>query len=154
MLRPLPVPAVAATCAAVLPRRTDAVGLADVPPTCAVPAEFVDELPPPTWATPTLCCAELPDPVTAIGAVAAMIAVLFAGSTILTPLYVIYQQKWGFSPITLTLIYAVYVIGNIGALFFFGRISDQIGRRRASLPSPHFGHLPPTVCDRLCLHSG
>ena len=40
---------------------------------------------------------------------------------------------------TLTLIYAVYVIGNIGALFFFGRISDQIGRRRTSLPAMAVG---------------
>ncbi|TIT29309.1 MAG: MFS transporter, partial [Mesorhizobium sp.] len=47
----------------------------------------------------------------AMAAVAAMIAVLFAGSTVLTPLYVIYKQAFGFSQITLTLVYAVYVLG-------------------------------------------
>ena len=65
----------------------------------------------------------------AIMAVAAMIGVMFAGSTLLTPLYIIYKQKFGFSDITLTLIYAAYVVGNLGALLVFGRLSDQIGRR-------------------------
>src|SRR5262249_59059731 len=67
--------------------------------------------------------------------VGAMIAALFAGSTLLTPLYIIYQHELGFSTITLTLIYAVYVIGNLVALFLFGRASDQIGRRRTALPA-------------------
>jgi MFS family permease len=71
----------------------------------------------------------------AIVAVAAMIAVLFAGSTLLTPLYIIYKQQFGFSGITLTLIYATYVVGNLGALLLFGRLSDQIGRRFTTLPA-------------------
>ncbi|WP_258594644.1 hypothetical protein [Mesorhizobium sp. AR07] len=69
----------------------------------------------------------------AIPAVAAMIAVLFAGSTVLTPLYIVYKQQFGFSQITLTLIYAVYVVGNLGALLMFGGVSDVIGRRPAAL---------------------
>jgi predicted MFS family arabinose efflux permease len=68
----------------------------------------------------------------AICAIGAMIGVLFAGSTVVTPLYVIYKQEFGFSQISLTLIYAVYVIGNLTALLLFGRLSDQIGRRRAA----------------------
>jgi MFS family permease len=67
--------------------------------------------------------------------IAAMIAALFAGSTMLTPLYVIYQDKFGFSQIGLTLIYAVYVVGNLAALLFFGGLSDAIGRRRAAVPA-------------------
>ena len=63
------------------------------------------------------------------------IAVVFMGSTLLTPLYVLYQQAFSFSDITLTLVYAAYVLGNLGSLFLFGRLSDQIGRRRASLPA-------------------
>ncbi len=66
---------------------------------------------------------------TAIFAVGAMIGVLFAGSTIVTPLYVMYKQAFHFSQISLTLIYAAYVIGNLCALLVFGRLSDQIGRR-------------------------
>ena len=71
----------------------------------------------------------------AIVAVAAMIGVMFAGSTLLTPLYIIYKQRFGFSDITLTLIYAAYIVGNLGALLVFGRLSDQIGRRRAAMPA-------------------
>ncbi|MDX8435093.1 MFS transporter [Mesorhizobium abyssinicae] len=66
-------------------------------------------------------------------AVAAMIAALFAGSTVLTPLYIIYKQAFGFSQVTLTLVYAVYVVGNLAALLVFGRLSDAIGRRPAAL---------------------
>lgn len=69
----------------------------------------------------------------ATAAVAAMLGVAFMGATLATPLYVIYRQSFGFSQITLTLIYAVYVVGNIVALLVFGRVSDQIGRRRVSL---------------------
>ncbi|MER9562133.1 MFS transporter [Mesorhizobium sp. M0571] len=69
----------------------------------------------------------------AAAAVAAMIAALFAGSTALTPLYVIYKQAFGFSQITLTLVYAVYVVGNLAALLVFGRMSDVIGRRPMAL---------------------
>ncbi|ESZ52292.1 MFS transporter [Mesorhizobium sp. RSR565B] len=76
-----------------------------------------------------------PDGRPAMAAVAAMIAALFAGSTVLTPLYVIYKQAFGFSQITLTLVYAVYVVGNLGALLMFGRLSDGIGRRPAALAS-------------------
>ena len=69
----------------------------------------------------------------AIAVAAAMIGVLFAGSTMLTPLYIMYEQAFGFSKITLTLIYSVYVVGNLGALLFFGRASDVIGRRVTGL---------------------
>lgn len=69
----------------------------------------------------------------AMTAVAAMIAVLFAGSTVLTPLYIMYKQAFGFSQITLTLIYAVYVVGNLAALLLFGRLSDSAGRRPVAL---------------------
>jgi MFS family permease len=68
-----------------------------------------------------------------IGVVAAMIGALFAGSTLVTPLYIMYKQAFGFSQVSLTLIYAVYVIGNLCALLVFGRLSDQVGRRPVAL---------------------
>ncbi|MDN5005446.1 MFS transporter [Bradyrhizobium sp. GCM10027634] len=68
-----------------------------------------------------------------IAAVGCLIGALFAGSTVATPLYVIYKQQLGFSQITLTLIYAVYVVGNLTALLIFGRMSDQVGRRRTAI---------------------
>jgi MFS family permease len=71
----------------------------------------------------------------AMTAVAGMIAVLFAGSTVLTPLYIIYKQAFGFSQIALSLVYAVYVVGNLLALLLFGRVSDIVGRRPVALAS-------------------
>jgi MFS family permease len=44
-------------------------------------------------------------------------------------LYVVYQQLWGFSATTLTVIFAVYVVGLIGSLLVLGALSDYIGRR-------------------------
>jgi MFS family permease len=67
--------------------------------------------------------------------VASMIAAMFMGSTVITPLYVLYKQAFGFSAITLTLVYAAYVVGNLTAVLFFGRLSDQIGRKRTVLPA-------------------
>ncbi|MFL5495673.1 MAG: MFS transporter [Gemmatimonadales bacterium] len=61
------------------------------------------------------------------------IGALYIGSTTLTPLYPIYQHAFGFSELTVTEIYAVYVIGNLAVLFFFGRLSDQLGRRPTAL---------------------
>ena len=55
------------------------------------------------------------------------------GSTLLTPLYGLYEKAFGFSRIVLTLVYAVYVVGNLSALLFLGRLSDEAGRRRVTL---------------------
>jgi MFS family permease len=57
------------------------------------------------------------------------IVVMFSSSSLLSPLYPLYQKAFGFSGLMLTLIYAVYVFGNIVAVLIFGRVSDQIGRR-------------------------
>ena len=67
--------------------------------------------------------------------VAVELAIVFAGSTLPTPLYLLYRRSFGFSEITLTLIYAVYVLGNLSALFLFGRLSDQIGRKTTTVPA-------------------
>jgi predicted MFS family arabinose efflux permease len=73
------------------------------------------------------------------------IAAMFMGSTLLTPLFPLYRREFGFSDVTLTLVYAAYVIGNLAALFFFGRLSDQIGRRRVSLPAIALGGIASLV---------
>jgi MFS family permease len=67
--------------------------------------------------------------------VATELAAMFVGAILPTPLYPLYRQAFGFSGITLTLVYAVYVLGNLVALLLFGRLSDQIGRRITSLPA-------------------
>jgi len=58
-----------------------------------------------------------------------VVAILFMGSSLLTPLYQLYRTEYGLGALGLTLIYAVYVIGNLIALLFLGRLSDQLGRR-------------------------
>jgi MFS family permease len=75
----------------------------------------------------------------ALTIVAVALAVMFVGAIMPTPLYPLYQHTFGFSGITLTLIYAVYVLGNLLALLFFGRLADQVGRRGAMLPAIGFG---------------
>jgi MFS family permease len=60
---------------------------------------------------------------------------MFIGSTMLTPLYALYADEFGFSPLMLTIIYAAYAMGNLGALLFLGRLSDQVGRRIVVLPA-------------------
>lgn len=75
---------------------------------------------------------------TAILIVGAALALMFVGATVPTPLYPLYREAFGFSGVTLTLIYAVYVLGNMVALLIFGRLSDQIGRRSISLAALAF----------------
>jgi MFS family permease len=56
--------------------------------------------------------------------------VLFAAAASApTPLYVVYQKEWGFTDTTLTVIFAVYVVGLIGSLLVLGALSDHVGRR-------------------------
>jgi MFS family permease len=62
-----------------------------------------------------------------------LIAYVFAatmlGTTLPTPLYVIWESQWHFSSETVTFIFAVYAAGVLSALVFAGRASDQVGRR-------------------------
>lgn len=64
---------------------------------------------------------------------------MFFGVTLPSPLYPLYEKAFGFGGVTLTLVYAVYVLGNLIALLFFGRLSDQIGRRAVMLPAAAIG---------------
>src|ERR1700728_3722024 len=52
-----------------------------------------------------------------------------ASSVAPTPLYALYQAQWGFSPITVTIIFGIYAISVLTALLFVGRLSDHLGRR-------------------------
>jgi MFS family permease len=54
---------------------------------------------------------------------------LLAASSAPTPLYAIYQAEWGFSPITVTIVFGVYALAVLGALLTVGSLSDYIGRR-------------------------
>lgn len=50
------------------------------------------------------------------------------GTTLPTPLYVIYQQQWHFSSGVVTLVFATYAAGVLAALLLLGPASDQVGR--------------------------
>jgi MFS family permease len=52
-----------------------------------------------------------------------------AASAAPTPLYGTYQHDWGFSDLTVTVIFGVYALAFLGALLTLGRLSDHIGRR-------------------------
>lgn len=71
-------------------------------------------------------------------AAAVVLALVFNAANLPTPLYVIYRDRFHFSEITLTLIFAAYVVGAMSALLFFGRLSDQIGRRPVLFASTAF----------------
>jgi len=65
----------------------------------------------------------------AFGAITAIFVLFAAASSAPSPLYVVYQQKWGFSATTLTVVFAVYVLALIGSLLVVGALSDHLGRR-------------------------
>lgn len=54
---------------------------------------------------------------------------LMAGANLATPLYAVYSERFRFSPLVLTAIFATYAIVLVPALVLFGRLSDRFGRR-------------------------
>lgn len=58
----------------------------------------------------------------------ALFALMFAAAAP-SPLYVVYQSRWGFSSATLTAVFAVYAFALLAALLTVGGISDHLGRR-------------------------
>lgn len=68
-------------------------------------------------------------------ATAYTLVVLLMGTNLPTPLYRGYERAFGFSPLVVTLIFAVYVGALIPSLLVAGPLSDSIGRRRVLLPA-------------------
>ena len=64
-----------------------------------------------------------------LGFLAFVLLCFFAASSAPTPLYHLYQQAWGFSPVLLTVIFAVYALSLLATLLVFGSLSDYLGRR-------------------------
>jgi len=60
---------------------------------------------------------------------ALVFAVVMLGTTLPTPLYVVYQARWHFPAVIITVIFAVYAAGVLGALLLAGRASDQAWRK-------------------------
>lgn len=70
----------------------------------------------------------LPRPVAFWLVGATQCALLFASSAP-SPMYPLYQARWGFSPITLTWVFAVYALALLVTLLVVGGLSDHVGRR-------------------------
>ncbi|WP_084124639.1 MFS transporter [Demequina sp. NBRC 110054] len=70
-------------------------------------------------------------PATALSLAAAsyVLAVVMMGTTMPTPLYPLYEDRFGFGSATTTVLYAIYAAGVIASLVLFGTLSDVLGRR-------------------------
>lgn len=75
------------------------------------PAARPSPLPPPFWL------------------VAAAFVVAMFGTTLPTPLYPLYQSRYGFSAGTVTIVFAAYALTVVAGLIGIGRVSDDLGRR-------------------------
>ncbi|GAA2335495.1 MFS transporter [Saccharopolyspora halophila] len=62
-------------------------------------------------------------------------ALFLMASTAPSPMYSLYQQRWGFSNTVLTEVFAIYSVAILGALLLVGSLSDHIGRRPVLLIS-------------------
>jgi MFS family permease len=60
---------------------------------------------------------------------AVVLTAIMLGTTLPTPLYVIWQSQWHFPAVLVTVIFAVYAVAVLAALLFAGRSSDQAGRK-------------------------
>ncbi len=66
---------------------------------------------------------------------ASILVAYLAASTAPSPLYALYREAWGFSALTLTVVFSTYAFTLLGALLFFGGLSDHRGRREVILVS-------------------
>lgn len=68
-------------------------------------------------------------PPVAFVVVGATLATFLAAASAPSPLYPAYEEAFGFSAATLTVVFAVYAVALLAALLVVGRLSDHVGRR-------------------------
>ncbi|MCX4524782.1 MULTISPECIES: MFS transporter [unclassified Streptomyces] len=61
--------------------------------------------------------------------VGAVLVLLMLSSSVPSALYVLYQEKWGLSSGTITVVFALYAVTVLAGLLLFGSLSDTLGRR-------------------------
>ncbi|UKY52429.1 MFS transporter [Streptomyces inhibens] len=76
-----------------------------------------------------------PPPTREIWFAAWPVVAIFILSNAAMPLYAVWQRQLGFGSGTLTLIYAAYVVGLLGALLVAGVASDRVGRKPVLVPA-------------------
>src|SRR4051794_11357084 len=65
----------------------------------------------------------------AFWAVATLLVLVLAASGVPSPLYRVYQARFGFGSAVLTTIFGIYAIALLAALLVAGSLSDHVGRR-------------------------
>jgi MFS family permease len=55
--------------------------------------------------------------------------VAMVGTTLPTPLYPLFERRYGFGALLVTVIFAIYAFGVIAGLVVFGNVSDRLGRK-------------------------
>ncbi|ANP56894.1 hypothetical protein AVL59_30370 [Streptomyces griseochromogenes] len=68
-------------------------------------------------------------------AAAYILFVLTVGTNMPTPLYARYETEFGFSPLVVTLVFAMYAGTLIPTAMFAGALTDSIGYRRVAAPA-------------------
>jgi MFS family permease len=66
---------------------------------------------------------------TGFALVAYAFLVTMVGTTLPTPLYPLFEERYSFGALMVTVIFAVYAFGVIAGLLLFGNLSDEIGRK-------------------------
>ena len=66
---------------------------------------------------------------TAFWSIAVLLVLVLAASGVPSPLYRVYQERFGFSSGVLTTVFAVYAFALLTALLVVGALSDHVGRR-------------------------
>ncbi|MFZ7089257.1 MFS transporter [Curtobacterium sp. RRHDQ10] len=61
--------------------------------------------------------------------IAAMLLVSVASSAVPSPIYPVYAAEWHLTPLMLTGVFAIYVVGLLGSLVTAGSLSDHVGRK-------------------------
>lgn len=66
---------------------------------------------------------------TSFWVIGGLYALFLMASTAPSPMYSLYQQRWGFSNTVLTEVFAIYSVAILAALLLVGSLSDHVGRR-------------------------
>ncbi|MET8752939.1 MFS transporter [Streptomyces sp. NPDC004667] len=61
--------------------------------------------------------------------VGTVLVLLMLSSSVPSALYALYQERWGLSPGTVTVVFAAYAVTVLAGLLLFGSLSDTVGRR-------------------------
>jgi MFS family permease len=65
----------------------------------------------------------------AFWSVAALLVLVLAASGVPSPLYRVYEERFGFGPGALTAVFGIYAFALLGTLLVVGPLSDHVGRR-------------------------